>query len=225
MSDNRPITEISKEVIEISHWLWTKGFVANHEGNITVRLPADRILSTPTAMSKGDLTVNDLIVLDKYGRKIRGTRRPFSELSMHLSIYEHRRDVNAVIHAHPPYSTAFALAGKELDGRFEPEFAVSMGERIPLVPFAVPGTDALVNKIVEFVEDYDCILLENHGVMCWGTTLNQARLRIEHCENYAQHLFLASFIGPVKRLPDTALAILADKRRKAGLGPDGRKSV
>jgi len=222
MPDSRPVPEVSREVIRTAHMMWERQWVANHEGNITVRLPADRILSTPTAMSKGDLKETDLIIVDLFGRRIRGTKRPFSELSMHLEVYRNRGDVSAVVHAHPPYATAFAFASQEIEGRFAPEFAVSMGPKIPLVKFGVPGTEALLNNLRPFLEGYDCVLLENHGVLCWGSSLTQARLRLEHVELYAKQLFLASQIGPVKSLPETALMILAEKRRKAGLGPQGR---
>ena len=223
MADTRPLPVITREVLEVARMMWERGWVANHEGNVTVRLPSSRYLSTPTSISKGDLTQADLIVLDSGGRVIRGSRRPFSELSMHLEVYRAREDVDAVVHAHPPYATAFALAGRELEGRFTPEFAVSMGPRIPLVPFAVPGSEALLNNLRPLLWDYDCVLLENHGVLCWGSSLNQARLRLEHVELYAQQLFLATQLGPVKSLPDSALRLLADKRRKAGLGPEGRR--
>ena len=223
MNDQRPLTEIARQVVAISRFLWERQWVANHEGNITVRLPGNRLLATPTAMSKGDISTEDLIVVDMFGRVIRGSRRPFGEMPMHLAIYDARPDCGAVIHAHPPYSTAFAMASRELSGDFAPEFRVSMGPRIPLVPFAVPGTEAMNNAMRPFLQDFDCLLLENHGIIAWGDDLTQARLRIEHCESYARILTIASQLGPVKSMPQTAKAILDDKRRRAGLGPEGRQ--
>ena len=222
MIDQRPLPEISRQVIQISHFLWERQWVANHEGNITVRLPGGRLLSTPTAISKGDVSVNDLIIVDMFGRVIRGNRRPFGEMSMHLAVYEDRPDCGAVIHAHPPYSTAFAMASREISGDFSPEFRVSIGKKVPLVPFALAGTQAMNNALKPFLKDFDCVLLENHGLMAWGDDLTQARLRMEHCENYARILALASTLGPVKALPETAKKILDDKRC-AVFGPEGRR--
>lgn len=223
MTDRRPLAEISRQVIQISHFFRERQWVANHEGNITVRLPGKKVLATPTAMSKGDLTGNDLIVVDMFGRVIRGNRRPFGEMSMHLAVYEARPDCGAVIHAHPPYSTAFAMASMEISGDFSPEFRVSIGSKVPVVPFALAGTEAMNNALTPFLQDFDCVLLENHGLMVWGDDLTQARLRIEHCESYARILSLAAKIGPVKSLPETAKKILDDKRRRAGFGPEGRQ--
>jgi len=222
MTDQRPLTEISRQITDISHFLWERQWVANHEGNITVRLPGKKILATPTAMSKGDITTNDLIVTDMFGRVVRGNRRPFGEMSMHLAVYGARPDCGAVIHAHPPYSTAFAMASREISGEFSSEFRVSTGPKVPLVPFALAGTDAMNNALIPFLRDFDCVLLENHGILAWGDDLTQARLRIEHCESYAKILALASTLGPIKSLPETAKRILDDKRRRAGFGPDGR---
>ena len=126
-------------MVDVCDALYRKGWVANHDGNVTYRLDSDRYLSTPTAESKGVVSEEMLIVIDENGKVLSGTHRPFSERVLHLAAYQARPDVKAVIHAHPPTATAFAVAGKGLDRPIIAEAVVSLGPRIPLVPYALPG--------------------------------------------------------------------------------------
>lgn len=197
-------------------------FVANHEGNVTCLTEEGHILATPTSMSKADIREHDLILLDRFGRKISGARKPFSELPMHLVIYQTRPDVRAVVHAHPPYSTAFSSVGQQIEVFFLPEFIVSIGGKVPLVPFAIPGSETLNNNIRQFLNDFDVLLLENHGVLAYGRDLTEALLRVEHCEEAAKVLFLVRQLGTPKSIPSSQIDLLLDTRTKAGLGPIGR---
>ena len=216
------LPELERELVRVCRALHARGWVANHEGNATVLTPDGRILATPTAMSKADVREADLIVVDRQGRKVSGGRKAFSELPMHLVSYQSRTDVGAVVHAHPPAATAFAAAGQAIEATFLPEFVVSIGGRVPLVPFALPGSESLNNALLPFMEPFDVVLLQNHGVLAWGPDLSTALNRIEHCEEAASVLLNVRALGGPKPLPDEVVRLLLDSRTQAGLGPAGR---
>jgi len=222
MNASVTLPELEREIIRICRMLYAKGWVANHEGNATALTADGRVLSTPTAMSKGDVREGDLLVLDRFGKKLSGSRKPFGELPMHLTVYRGRDDVGAVIHAHPPASTAFAAAGLPIEASFLPEFIVSIGGVVPIVPFALPGSEALSANVDASLKEYDVVLLQNHGVLAWGPDLSTALLRIEHCEEAAQVLLATRQIGGPKPLSPEVVRLLLDSRTKAGLGPSGR---
>lgn len=216
------LPELEREVVRVCRALHSRGFVANHEGNVTALTPDGRILATPTAMSKGDIREADLLLLDRHGRRIQGHRKPFSEVAMHLAVYRARPDARAVVHAHPPHATAFAAVGRPVEAPFLPEFVVSIGGRVPLAPFALPGSEALNQALAPFLDEFDVVLLANHGVLAWGPDLTTALLRVEHCEEAAHVLILSERLGPPRPIPEPLHAQLLDARTRAGLGPAGR---
>ena len=216
------LPELQREVVRISHVLHGRGWVANHEGNVTALTGEGKILATPTAMSKADVRESDLILLDRAGRKVQGARKPFGELPMHLAVYATRPDIGTVVHAHPPASTAFAAVGRPVEAFFLPEFIVSIGGIVPVVPFALPGSEALNGALHSYLESYDVVLLGSHGVLAWGPDPSTALLRIEHCEAAAQILLACDRLGSASALPDAVVRLLLDARTKAGLGPSGR---
>lgn len=222
MTSGLTLPEMEREMVRVCAEIHRRGFVANHEGNVTALTAENRVLSTPTSMSKGDIRERDLIELDRHGRKLRGNGRPFSEIAMHLVVYRGRSDVRAVVHAHPPKSTAFAAAGRPIEAEFLPEFVVSIGGVVPLVPFALPGSESLNQAVIPFLEEYDVVLLQNHGVLAWGPDLSTALLRLEHCEEAAEVILAAEALGGPKPLPDELLSRLHESRTRAGLGPAGR---
>ena len=222
MTSGLTLPELEREIVRVCGEIHRRSFVANHEGNVTAITSENRILSTPTSMSKGDIRERDLIELDRHGRKLRGSGRPFSEIAMHLVVYRGRGDVRAVVHAHPPKSTAFAAVGRAIEANFLPEFVVSMGGVVPLVPFALPGTESLNKAIIPFLEEYDVVLLQNHGVLSWGPDLQTALLRLEHCEEAAEVILAAQALGGPQPLPEELLNRLLESRTRAGLGPAGR---
>jgi L-fuculose-phosphate aldolase len=216
------LPELQREVVRVSHALHARGWVANHEGNVTALTAEGKVLATPTAMSKADVREADLLLLDRFGQKVQGARKPFGELPMHLAVYTTRPDVGAVVHAHPPASTAFAVAGRPIEALFLPEFIVSIGGTVPVVPFALPGSEALNGLLQPFLEPFDVVLLGSHGVLAWGPDLATALLRIEHCEEAANLVLNTGRLGGANPLPDEMVRLLLDSRTKAGLGPSGR---
>lgn len=203
---------------EVARRLHARGWVANHDGNVTQRQDGGRFLATPTATSKAAITNQLLIVVDEDGKKVSGDGKPFGELGLHLTVYKNRPDVNVVIHAHPPAATALACAGSRLLERpFMAEAVVSLGTTIPTVPFAPPGAAACA-ALAPYVRQHDAVLLANHGVLTWGADLEQAFLRMELVEHLARIALDAERVGGVKPIPESALGPLLEARRKAGLG-------
>jgi L-fuculose-phosphate aldolase len=171
-----------------------RGFVASTDGNISVRLDSNRILTSPTCISKGMMTPDDLVVTDYQGRKQAGGREPSSELGMHILIYRRRPDVNAVCHAHPPVATAFAAAGRPLDRPLLTEVVVGLGT-IPIAPYATPGSQELLNSLEPYVQNHDAILMANHGVVTYGRDLLTAFLHMETVEHFAQVSLASQLLG------------------------------
>jgi L-fuculose-phosphate aldolase len=201
--------------------LHARGWVANHDGNVTARLAEGRFIATPTALSKAAVRADALLVVDDAGARLSGPGRPFSEIGLHLTIYRARPDVQAVVHAHPPTATGFAVAGVALPEAMLAEAVVSLGPRVPTVPFAAPGPSAC-QALQPFVAEHDAVLLGGHGVLTWGVDVEQAYLRLELVEQLARVALVATQLGGARRLPDAVLPALLEARAKAGLGPRGR---
>lgn len=211
------------ELVEVCHRLYAKGWVANHDGNVSIRLCQKRILTTPTAVSKGDIRPEMLIVVDREGKKLEGTRKPFSELALHLKIYRERPDARAVVHAHPPTACGFAVAGIELETVCMPEAVVSLGPRIPLTPLALPFGEEGASALDGLLEDFDALLLANHGVFTLADDLWTAFYRLELVEHLAKIQQVALSLGNVNRLSAEQVQSLLERRTKAGLGPEARR--
>ena len=220
------IQALRRSVAEYSQRLWEKGWVANHDGNITIRVDDGRLLATPTAVSKGAIREADILLLDGgTGAVISGAGRPFSELYLHQEIYRERPDVTAVIHAHPPVLCSFAVAGIEVEPTIMPEPVVSLGPRIPLAPPVQPGSIQAKHQLRALAKLFDVILLGNHGPVACGDDLEQAYLRLELAEHVADIQQRATWLGGMRRIPDRFMEPLLKARRKAGLGPDARGPV
>jgi L-fuculose-phosphate aldolase len=210
------MSERSKEVAEYAQRLHARGWVANHDGNVSVRDGHGRYLATPTATSKAAVRADGLVVVDDAGKQVGGRGKPFSEIGLHLTVFANRSDVNAVIHAHPPTATGFAVAGVPLDEAFLAEAVVSLGPGVPTVPFAAPGPDAC-RALADYTRAHDAVLLGGHGVLSWGPDLETAYLRMELVEHLAKIALVARQLGGVRPLPSTVLPKLTEARAKAGL--------
>ena len=203
-------------VAETARHLHAAGWVANHDGNVTARDGA-RFVATPTATSKRRIGEKDLIEVDTKGAVI-GSGKVFGEIGLHLVIYERRPDIGAVVHAHPPYATAIAAShGNPIERPFIAEALVSLGARIPKVPYAAPG-EAARAALAPWCELVDAALLANHGVIAWGKDCETALLRLELVEHLAKIAVLAAPIGGVAALPDSSIQSLLAARAKAGIG-------
>jgi len=198
--------------------LYERGLIAGPDGNVSVRIARDHVVATPRGFSKADVEEHDLVLLTLEGTKIGGKHEASSEIAMHLAAYRARPDVFAVVHAHPPIATAFAVSGQGLPGDVLPELAIQVGE-VPLVPYATPGTDALPDAMKPFLPNYDAFLLANHGVTTLGRTLMEAHQRMESVEHSANILLTARLLGRVNALDVDDVRVLEAPRRRVSSGP------
>ena len=198
--------------------LAAQGLIAGRDGNLSVRLGPNRVLVTPSGLIKSLLEPGEMVEVDLSGKPHgRGPRKPTSELDLHLRILRHRPDVQAVVHAHPPAATGFAVAGEEIPGNLLPELIFVVGP-VPLVPFGMPGTLELGDRIVPYIEDrrHHALLLANHGAVTLGRTLDEAWIRMESLEHAARIITAARAVGEPKPLTAEAVAKLQTQRERDG---------
>jgi len=194
--------------------LAAQGLIAGRDGNLSVRLSAGRVLATPSGFIKSLVTPADMVEVDLDGNPVRRTsRKPTSELELHLRILRHRPDVNAVVHAHPPAATGFAVAGQTIPGNLLPELIFVVGP-VPLVPFGMPGTPELGDRVVPYLKGHDALLLASHGAVTLGATLDEAWIRMESLEHAARIIAAARAIGEPQPLPAGVVERLKAQREK-----------
>ena len=179
---------------EIGSRTYKNGFVVANDGNISVRLNKDEYLTTPTGVSKGYMTPDMIVKVNDRGEKINGTMDPSSEIKIHLSVYKHRPDVNAVVHAHPPYAAVFAITNTALDKYIMPEAICGLGA-IPIIPYERPSTVELANSMIPYLSKFNCLLLGNHGTVTVGPDLMTAYYKTEEFEYYAKIVYLLMGLG------------------------------
>ncbi|HEY7790991.1 MAG TPA: class II aldolase/adducin family protein [Vicinamibacterales bacterium] len=182
------------DIVEIGHRLHERGYVASNDGNISVRLPGDRVLATPKSVSKRDMTPDMMVVTDLEGRKLAGERSPSSELLMHLEVYRNRPDIQAVVHAHPPLATGFAVAGIPLDRAVLAEVVTTLGS-IPIASYGTPSTPELADAVRQYIKAHDGLLLANHGALAAGVDLFGAYYKMETIEHFAKISLVARLLG------------------------------
>lgn len=202
-----------REIVTVCRRLYECGLIAGPDGNVSVRIAPDRVLVTPSGMSKVDVTEADLVEVTLAGERMQGAERPSSEIAVHLRIYAQRTDVMAVVHAHPPTATGFAVAGQSLDANALPELICQVG-CVPLVPYEMPGTQALAERFDPFVATHDAFLMANHGAVTVGPTLRIAHQRMESLEHAARILLTARLLGRVNELPPASVAELLATRTR-----------
>jgi L-fuculose-phosphate aldolase len=190
------VARLREDICEVGRRLWTRGFVASNDGNISVRLSADRLLVTPTSVSKGFMSPDMMVITDMDGTLVEGApgRRASSELLMHLVAYRQRPDVQAVVHAHPPLATGFAVAGIPLDRAVLAEVVTTLGS-IPIAAYGTPSTPELPAAVEPWVRTHDAILLANHGALALGADLFAAYYKMETIEHFARISLVARTLG------------------------------
>ncbi len=201
------------EIVSTGKLLHQAGFVAATAGNISVRLDETTLLITPTAISKGQMSPGDLILVDTSGRKMSGTGEATSEISMHLLVYRLRPDVHAIVHAHPPTATGYAAAGVALDKPLISEVVISLG-CVPLAPYATPGTLELGDTLRPLIPHHDAILMANHGVVAYGEDLSAAYMKMETVEHYARVALVTHLLGRQQLLTAEQVEKLGVAREK-----------
>ena len=209
-----------EEIVRYGRTLHGCGFVAATDGNLSVRLDDERILVTPTSMSKGMMRASDLVIVNMDGHRISGKRAVSSEIGMHLLIYRLRPDVKGIVHAHPPTATGFAACGAALTQPLVCEVVIGLG-CIPLARYGTPGTPELTDALAPLVPKYDAILMKNHGVVTYGETLACAYMKMETVEHFAKIALVSHLLGQEQPLNEREIEKLIVARSKYA----GAKSV
>jgi len=182
------------DIVEVGRRMYARGYTASNDGNISVRLGADRLLMTPKSVCKGFMTPDMMCITDLEGRKLQGDRDPSSEMLMHLEVYRQRPDVQAVVHAHPPTATGFAVAGIPLDRAVLAEVLTTLGS-IPIAEYATPSTKELPEAVRKYIKAHDGMLLANHGALTVGADLFGAYYKMETIEHFAKISLVARLLG------------------------------
>ena len=208
--------EIKQDIVEVGRRIYRQGFVASNDGNISVRLNENEVLTTPTGISKGFMTTDMIIKVNMKGEVLEGEMKPSSELKMHLDVYQNRPDVVSVIHAHPPTATGFAVAGIPLDRFVLPEIIISLGT-IPIVPYGTPSTEEIPLGVREYLQHHDAFLLANHGALTVGSDVFNAYYKMESMEIFAKISLTARLLGNERELNSQQVDKLMLVREKLGV--------
>jgi len=210
-----------EEIASVAHKLWLRHYVDGNAGNISCRVGRKYVLCTPTMVSKGDVTSDDLCLLDLEGNQHFGQCRRTSEILLHLAIYRANAAARAVVHCHPPHATAFAITGQAPPVGVLAEEEIFVGP-IAFAPYETPGSRAFAETILPFVSNHNTILLANHGLVCWADTVSHAEWCVEVVDAYCRTVILAGQLGrPLQYIPPDKLMELLDLKRRVGL-PDAR---
>jgi L-fuculose-phosphate aldolase len=208
--------EIKRDVVRVCKNIDARQFVGGRDGNVSVRISDSTILVTPAGFRKGDIEVEDLLLVDRKGRVVQGRGKASTETGMHLRVYELRPDVRAVAHAHPPVATGFAAAGIALTDCVLPEVIVGLG-RVPLARYATPGTPELSESLDPVIRDHDAWLLQNHGAVAVGADVLAAYQRLETVEHSARILLVARLLGGPDPLTRSQVEELLAARSRYGV--------
>ena len=204
------------QIVEVGRRLHERAYVASNDGNISVRLEGDRILTTPKSVSKGFMTPDMLVVTDLDGTKLAGERDPSSELPMHLAVYRRRDDIGAVVHAHPPVATGFAVAGIPLDRAVLAEVVTTLGS-IPIADYGTPSTHELADAVDRHIAVHDGLLLANHGAITVADRLMPAYYKMETIEHFARISLVARLLGRERLLSREEVNRLQELRGVYGI--------
>ncbi|MFC4386990.1 class II aldolase/adducin family protein [Gracilibacillus marinus] len=213
--------EAKKLICDIGKRVYNKNFVAANDGNISVRVGPDTIWTTPTGVSKGFMTPDMMVKMNLDGKILAGNRKPSSEVKMHLRVYKESEETNAVVHAHPPVATSYAIAGISLEKPVSPEAVVLLG-RVPVAPYATPSTEEVPDSITPFIKDHHAVLLANHGALTWGRDLIEAYYRMESLEHYALMLtYSTNILNKANELNCNQISDLIELRNRMGIKTGG----
>ena len=210
--------EVRKQICEIGKRIYMNGFVAANDGNISVRISENEVIATPTGVSKGYMTPDMLCKVNMKGEVIsaNGKYKPSSEIKMHLRVYEQRPDVKSVVHAHPPYATSFAIAAIPLNKPIMPEAVIALG-CVPIAEYGTPSTSEIPDAVEKYLQNYDAVLLENHGALSYGLDLMNAYFKMESLEFYAKLTYHSTMLGGPKELNNNQVEKLYQLRRDMGI--------
>ncbi len=208
--------EVKRAIVDVCRKIDAREYVGGRDGNVSVLASNGTIVVTPAGIRKGDVTADDLLVVDRRGAVLQGRGGPSTETLMHLRIYDLRSDVRAVVHAHPPVATGFAAAGVEMNECILPEVIVGLG-RVPITRYATPGTPELSSSLDPLIAEHDAYLLANHGVVTVGADVVSAHHRLETVEQAARILLVARLLGGANPLGPREVRELIEGRSRYGV--------
>jgi L-fuculose-phosphate aldolase len=203
-------------IVEVGRRLYARGYTASNDGNISVRLDGARLLMTPRSVCKGFMSPDMMVITDLDGQKLAGDRDPSSEMQMHLEVYRQRPDAAAVVHAHPPIATGFAVAGIPLDRAVLAEVITTLGS-VPIADYATPSTKELPEAVRRYVKAHDGMLLANHGALTLGSDLFAAYYKMETIEHFAKISLVARLLGGERLLSRQEVERLQGLRGSYGI--------
>jgi len=214
--------KIKQEICEVGRKIYAKGFAAANDGNISFRISDKEVLCTPTLVSKGFLKPDDICTVDMAGKQLAGRRKRTSEVLLHLEIYKKNPEVKAVVHCHPPYATAFSVAGEEIPTCILPEFEVFLGP-VPTTAYETPGAQGFADTITPFIHTAKIAVLKNHGTVAWAETVDRAYWWTEILDAYCKILLIAKQVGNVERISEPKVKELLDLKERFGITDDPRR--
>ncbi|MDO5113015.1 MAG: class II aldolase/adducin family protein [Planctomycetia bacterium] len=215
----RNLYQVKQEICAIGDRLYKRGYAAGNDGNISYRISDNEVVCTPTMISKGFMTPDDLCIVDMNGKQLSGKRKATSEIRLHLAIMKERPEVKSVVHCHPPYATAFGMAREPIPPCALPEVEIHLGE-VPIAKYEIPGGQEFADTILPFVHKTKVIVLANHGTVSWGETPERAYWWTEILDAYCHMLILAKSIGNVGYFTkEEAEKLLALKKAWGGSDP------
>jgi L-fuculose-phosphate aldolase len=212
--------QLRADIVEVGRRLYARGYTASNDGNISLRLDASRLLMTPTSVCKGFMTVDMMCITDLDGKKIAGDRNPSSEMQMHLEVYRQRPEIQAVVHAHPPIATGFAVAGIPLDRAVLADVVTTLGS-VPIAEYATPSTKELPAAVRKYVKVHDGMLLANHGALTLGADVYAAYYKMETIEHFAKISLVARMLGGERLLSREEVTRLEKLRGSYGIAAPG----
>lgn len=203
--------QLRQEITRVTRIVANQGLIRSSDGNLSVRLDEKRFLVTPSGLYKMSMEPDDPIIVNEKGEVLIGKPdyKPTSEIKMHLEAYHQRPDIDAVLHAHPPYTTALTIAGIQFPTDYLPEVLIALGD-VPIAKYGTPGTPDLAKSIRELVKDHNAIILSHHGSITVGKTLEEALIALERLEHAAYTYYLAHNLGKPIPLPEKELEHLRD---------------
>ena len=218
---NTPLWQLKKQMCDVGRRIWHRGYCAGNEGNHSARMSDERVLCTPTGISKGFISPDELCVVDMDGNQVESNprnRKPTSEILVHLAIYKKQPKTNAVIHSHPPHATAFAVANIPIPEGIHPEAEVFLG-KVPIARYATPSTNELPNSILPLIgPDTNTVIMANHGTVSFSDAgLIDAYYKLEILDAYCRILLLALQLGNVNTLAPEQMVDLLKIKQKFGI--------
>jgi L-fuculose-phosphate aldolase len=209
---------VRNAICQIGELIWQRGLASGTDGNISARLSDHSILITPSGCCLGKMRPQDLVEIDMNGNRLSYNAKPSSEWWMHTTVYRQRPDVRAAVHAHPPMTIAFTVAGRPISQRALPEAILGFG-RVPVTQYATPSTQEGAEVIAELIKRHDALVLDRHGSLTVGKSAEEAFYKLDKLEHAAMVMFYAQQLGGARDLPAAELRKLADHRAALGLGP------